>query len=171
MVGACLFLPRCSTCRSNALSSETGCCCGPWSKENLTAKNVFIGNNTWPDRTPSYFAEAQNANPRLSQNKTDKTHAHKSHPELQMGVDKILFYNWVVYMGPALGPPAPPHPPPMVWSQNLRFAAFRMKTLNLQCFLHGGWLARSANLQIRRISATSLPQTCSLQCFGFDIVE
>ena len=65
--------------------------------------------------------------------------------------------------------PGPAGPPP--WSQNLRFAAFRMKTLNLQCFLHGGWLARSANLQIRRISATSLPQTCSLQCFGFDIVE
>ena len=56
------------------------------------------------------------------------------------------FNNTVIYMGPALGPPPPP---PMVWSQNLRFAAFRMKTLNLQCFLHGGWLARSANLQIR----------------------
>ena len=39
----------------------------------------------------------------------------------------------------------------MVWSQNLRFAAFRMKTLYLQCFLHGGLLARSANLQIRWI--------------------
>ena len=62
-------------------------------------------------------------------------------------------------------------PPPMVRSQNLRFAAFRMKTRNLQCFLHGGWLARSANLQIRRISATSLPKTCYLQNFGFDIVE
>ena len=46
----------------------------------------------------------------------------------------------------------PPPPPPMVWSQNLRFAAFCMKALYLQCFLHGGWLARSANLQIRRIS-------------------
>ena len=45
-----------------------------------------------------------------------------------------------------------PPPPPMVWSQNLRFAAFCMKTWYLQCFLHGGWLARSANLQIRRIS-------------------
>ena len=40
----------------------------------------------------------------------------------------------------------------MVWSQNLRFAAFCMKTWYLQCFLHGAWLARSANLQIRRIS-------------------
>ncbi len=37
-------------------------------------------------------------------------------------------------------------------------------------FLHGGWRARSANLQFRRISATSLPKTCYLQCFGFDIV-
>ena len=46
----------------------------------------------------------------------------------------------------------PPPPPPMVWSQNLRFAAFCMKTWYLQCFLHGGWLARSANLQIYRIS-------------------
>ena len=46
----------------------------------------------------------------------------------------------------------PPPPPPMVWSQNLRFAAFCMKTWYLQCFLHGGWLARSANLQILRIS-------------------
>ena len=45
-----------------------------------------------------------------------------------------------------------PPPPPMVWSQNLRFAAFCMKTWYLQCFLHGGWLARSANLQILRIS-------------------
>ena len=43
-------------------------------------------------------------------------------------------------------------PPPMVWSQNLRFAAFCMKTWYLQCFLHGGWLERSANLQIRRVS-------------------
>ena len=51
------------------------------------------------------------------------------------------------YMIPVRGslPPPPPH---MVWSQNLRFAAFRMKTLYLQCFLHGGLLARSANLQI-----------------------
>ena len=39
-------------------------------------------------------------------------------------------------------------PPPMVWSQNLRFAAFCMKTRYLQ----GAWLARSANLQICRIS-------------------
>ena len=64
------------------------------------------------------------------------------------------------------------HPPPhMVWSQNLRFAAFRMKTLYLQCFLHGGLLVRSATLQIRWIFATNLPKTCYLQCFGFDIVE
>ena len=61
--------------------------------------------------------------------------------------------------------------PPMVRSQNLRFGGFRMKTRNLQCFLHDGWLVRSANLQIRRFSATSLPKTCYLQCFGFDIVE
>ena len=46
----------------------------------------------------------------------------------------------------------PPPPPPRVWSQHLRFAAFCMKTRYLQCFLHGGWLARSANLQMRRIS-------------------
>ena len=46
----------------------------------------------------------------------------------------------------------PPPSPPMVWSQNLRFAAFCMKALDLQCFLHGGWLARSANLQIHMIS-------------------
>ena len=65
----------------------------------------------------------------------------------------------------------PPPPPHMVWSKNLRFAAFRMKTLYLQCFLHGGLLARSATLQIRWIFATSLPKTCYLQCFGFDIVE
>ena len=45
------------------------------------------------------------------------------------------------------------------------------KTRNLQCFLHGGWLARSAILQIRRISATSLQKTCYLQCFGCEIVE
>ena len=64
-----------------------------------------------------------------------------------------------------------PPPPHMVWSQNLRFAAFRMKTLYLQCFLHGGLLARSATLQIRWIFATNLPKTCYLQCFGFDIVE
>ena len=34
------------------------------------------------------------------------------------------------------------HPPPphMVWSQNLRFAAFRMKTLYLQCFF-AWWVA------------------------------
>ena len=83
-------------------------------------------------------------------------------------MNTIYIYIYI-YMGPARA--RRPPPPPMVWSQNLRFAAFRMKTLNLQCFLHGGWLARSANLQIRRISATSLPQTCSLQCFGFDIVE
>ena len=29
--------------------------------------------------------------------------------------------------------------------------------------LHGGWLAPSANLQIRKFSATSLPKTCYLQ--------
>ena len=58
-----------------------------------------------------------------------------------------------VYMIPVRGSlPPPPPSPPMVWSQNLRFAAFRMKTWCLQCFLHGGWLARSANLQIRRNS-------------------
>ena len=71
------------------------------------------------------------------------------------------------YMIPVRGSLPPPHgmvPKPAL-------AAFRMKTRNLQCFLHGGWLARSANLQIRRISATCLPQTCYLQCFGFDIVE
>ena len=62
-------------------------------------------------------------------------------------------------------------PPHMVWSQNLRFAAFRMKTLYLQCFLHGGLLVRSATLQIRWIFATNLPKTCYLQCFGFYIVE
>ena len=62
-------------------------------------------------------------------------------------------------------------PPHMVWSQNLRFAAFRMKTLYLQCFLHGGLLVRSTTLQIRWIFATNLPKTCYLQCFGFDIVE
>ena len=45
-----------------------------------------------------------------------------------------------------------PPPPPMVWSQNLRFATFCMKTWFLQCFLHGGWLTRSANLEIRRNS-------------------
>ena len=74
------------------------------------------------------------------------------------------------YMFPVRGslPPPPPH---MVWSQNLRFAAFRMKTLYLQCFLHGGLLARSANPQIPWIFATNLPKTCYLQCFGFDIVE
>ena len=74
------------------------------------------------------------------------------------------------YMIPVRGslPPPPPH---MVWSQNLRFAAFRMKTLYLQCFLHGGLLVRSATLQIRWIFATNLPKTCYLQCFGFDIVE
>ena len=38
-----------------------------------------------------------------------------------------------------------PPPPPMVWSQNLRFAAFCIKTWYLQCSLHGGWLAPSAN--------------------------
>ena len=65
----------------------------------------------------------------------------------------------------------PTPPPHMVWSQNLRVAAFRMKTLHLQCFLHGGLLARSANLQIPWIFATNLPKTCYLQCFGFDIVE
>ena len=64
-----------------------------------------------------------------------------------------------------------PPPPHMVWSQNLRFAAFRMKTLYLQCFLHGGLRVRSATLQIRWIFATNLPKTCYLQCFGFDIVE
>ena len=64
----------------------------------------------------------------------------------------------------------PPPPPHMVWSQNLRFGAFRMKTLYLQCFLHGGLLVRSATLQIRWIFATNLPKTCYLQCFGFDIV-
>ena len=62
-------------------------------------------------------------------------------------------------------------PPHMVWSQNLRFAAFRMKTLYLQCFLHGGLLVRSATLQIRWIFETNLPKTCYLQRFGFDIVE
>ena len=39
-----------------------------------------------------------------------------------------------------------PPPPPMDWSQK------PMKTWYLQCFLHGGWLARCANLQIPRIS-------------------
>ena len=83
-------------------------------------------------------------------------------------VAQIFIY---LYMIPVRG--SLPHPPPphMVWSQNLRFAAFRMKTLYLQCFLHGGLLARSANLQIRWNFATNLPKTCYLQCFGFDIVE
>ena len=48
----------------------------------------------------------------------------------------------------------PPPSPPMVWSQNLRFAAFCMKKWYLQCFLHGGWLARSAHLQMRGISCS-----------------
>ena len=64
-------------------------------------------------------------------------------------------YEWKqkAYMIPVRGSlPPPPPPPPMVWSQNLRFAAFCMKTWCLQCFLHGGWLARCANLQIRRMS-------------------
>ena len=73
--------------------------------------------------------------------------------------------------GSRFATPPPPPPPHMVWSQNLRFAAFRMKTLDLQCFLHGGLLVRSATLQIRWIFATNLPKTCYLQCFGFDIVE
>ena len=33
------------------------------------------------------------------------------------------------------------------------------KTRYLQCLLHGGWLARSSNMQIRRISATNLRKT------------
>ena len=76
-----------------------------------------------------------------------------------------------IYMIPVRGSLPPPPPPHMVWSQNLRFAAFRMKTLYLQCFLHGGLLVRSATLQSRWIFATNLPKTCYLQCFGFDIVE
>ena len=76
-----------------------------------------------------------------------------------------------IYMIPVRGSLPPPPPPHMVWSQNLRFAAFHMKTLYLQCFLHGGLLVRSATLQIRWIFATNLPKTCYLQCFGFDIVE
>ena len=59
----------------------------------------------------------------------------------------------------------PPPPPPMVWSQNLRFAAFCMKTWYLQCFLHGGWLARSANLQIRRISCNQLSENVLFAMF------
>ena len=76
-----------------------------------------------------------------------------------------------LYMIPVRGSLPPPPPPNMVWSQNLRFAAFRMKTLYLQCFLHGGLLVRPATLQILWIFATNLPKTCYLQCFGFDIVE
>ena len=78
----------------------------------------------------------------------------------------MLFINLLlkkqIYMIPVRGslPPPPPH---MVWSQNLRFAAFRMKTLFLQCFLHGGLLVRSATLQIRWIFATNLPKPCYLQ--------
>ena len=88
-------------------------------------------------------------------------------------IKNILGYSTSIseYMIPVRGSLPPPPPPHMVWSQNLRFAAFRMKTLYLQCFLHGALLARSANLQIRWIFATNLPKTCYLQCFGFDIVE
>ena len=64
----------------------------------------------------------------------------------------VYIYIFIIYMIPVRGSLPPPPPPPMVWSQNLRFAAFCMKTWYLQCFLHGGWLARSANLQICRIS-------------------
>ena len=50
----------------------------------------------------------------------------------------------------------------------LQHSAWKRRVCSV--FLHGGWRARSANLQFRRISATSLPKTCYLQCFGFDIV-
>ena len=51
------------------------------------------------------------------------------------------------------------HRPPMVWFQNLRLPTFRHENVYLQCLLHGGWLARSTILQIRRIYATNLTKT------------
>ena len=88
--------------------------------------------------------------------------------KLQIPQKYVCIYIYIYDPGSRFATTLPPH---MVWPQNLRFAAFRMKTLYLQCFLHGGLLARSANLQIRWIFATNLPKTCYLQCFGFDIVE
>ena len=67
---------------------------------------------------------------------SDSCHSHSQSSLGSQDGDPAAVNIWVPYMIPVRGslPPPPPH---MVWSQNLRFAAFRMKTY-LQCFLHGG---------------------------------
>ena len=110
----------------------------------------------------------------LSHGKTARRNLEPNKFQKRLGINPVHVYvhnHIYIYMIPVRGSLPPPPPPHMVWSQNLRFAAFRMKTLYLQCFLHGGLLVRSATRQIRWIFATNLPKTCYLQCFGLDIVE
>ena len=76
-----------------------------------------------------------------------------------------------VYMFPVRGSLPPPPPPPHGMVPKPAFCSIPHENVVFGVFLHGGLLARSANLQIPWIFATNLPKTCYLQCFGFDIVE
>ena len=92
-----------------------------------------------------------NIDGRLQFKKENTRIRHIRHFHICMHFQACMTYIYIYDPGSRFAT-TPPPPPPMVWSQNLRFAAFCMKALYLQCFLHGGWLALSANLQIRRVS-------------------
>ena len=56
-----------------------------------------------------------------------------------------------------------PPPPHMVWSQNLRFAAFRMKTLYLQCFF-AWWVAGAVRNPANSLDLYNQPSENVLFC-------
>ena len=97
-----------------------------------------------------------------------------SHPQMQHPVrdgyhklkHKFMYWRYIQLMGNKiknvlkeisiwLRSPVPYPPPPMVWSQNLRFAAFWQENVV--------FTELSANLQTCKISATNLPKPCYLQ--------